>query len=145
MNIDRYMDLNQLAERMGDTATESEARTLRDLLIEAGHEGSDTSEIAEAEWAQHLCQAVEIAHAEVLEAYTLNDQGSAMLADWVRGAAKHPENQNLDAWATEAEDAANNASQDESIIVEMRGFMTNSGKPETLTLPRTAFDQSRSA
>ena len=46
----------------------------------------------------------------------------------------------MSAWATEAEDVANNASQEESIVIEMRGFMTASGRPETLTLPRAAFD-----
>ena len=61
MNITSNMDLNQLAERMGNTATQTEAEAMRDLLVEAGHEGRDTSEIAESEWAQHLCQAVEMA------------------------------------------------------------------------------------
>ena len=76
---------------------------------------------------------------EATPAYVLNESGSRLLADWVRSVAKNPADQNMDAWATEAEDVANNAGPDESIIVEMRGFMTASGRPETLTLPRAAF------
>ena len=140
MIITSNMNLAQLAERMGDTATEQEARVMRDLLCEAGHEGRDTSEIAESEWFQHLGRAVEMMRAEVLEVHVLNAEGASLLAVWVRSIAKNPADQNMEAWATEAEDVANNAGPDESIIIEMRGFMTASGRPETLTLPRTAFD-----
>lgn len=99
------------------------------LLIGIGE--AESPEDAAQQWA---------GEAEVLQAYALNKEGSALLAEWVQSTAKHPERHNLDAWATEAEDAANNAAQDESIVIEMRGFTTASGRPETLTLPRTAFD-----
>lgn len=113
-----YAYVNEAGPGVGDS-----------LLI--GNGEVDGPEDAAQQWA---------GDAEVLQVYTLNKEGAALLADWVRSTAKRPEVQNIDAWATEAEDAANNAGPDESIIIEMRGFMTASGRPETLTLPRTAFD-----
>lgn len=99
------------------------------LLIDNGE--ADSPEDAAQQWA---------GDAESFPCHTLNSSGAALLADWVRSVAKNPANQNMSAWATEAEDVANNASQEESIVIEMRGFMTASGRPETLTLPRAAFD-----
>ena len=61
MRITPDMSLEQLAERMGDTATEQEARVMRDLLCEAGHE--DTSDVSEGKWCQYLCHAVEASRA----------------------------------------------------------------------------------
>lgn len=99
------------------------------LLIDNGE--ADSPEDAAQQWA---------GDAESFPCHTLNSSGAALLADWVRSVAKHPEVQKMDAWAAEAEDAANSAGPDESIIVEMRGFMTASGRPETVTLPRSAFN-----
>lgn len=113
-----YAYVNEMSPGVGDS-----------LLI--GNGEADSPEDAAQQWA------------EALEVYTLNQEGAKLLADWVRNVAKHPDDHNMDAWATKAEDAVNNAGQDESIIVEMRGFMTASGRPETLTLPRTAFDLSK--
>lgn len=80
---------------------------------------------------------------DLLEAYVLNENGSGLLADWVRSVAKNPADQSMAAWATEAEDVVNNAGPDGSIVIEMRGFMTASGRPETLTLPRAAFSPTK--
>lgn len=63
MIITSHMNLTQLGELMGDTATLDEARAMRDLLVEAGHTGRHTSQVAKAEWGQHLCHAVELARA----------------------------------------------------------------------------------
>lgn len=61
MNINTTMSLCQLADLMGDTATEAEAEAMRDLLVESGHD--DTNNIGESEWCQYLCQSVEVARA----------------------------------------------------------------------------------
>lgn len=86
MIITSNMNLAQLAERMGNTATETEAEAMRDLLVEAGHEGRDTSEIAESEWFQHLGRAVEMARDE--EAQALGFENAAACAEhqkWLKG------------------------------------------------------------
>lgn len=113
-----YAYVNEMSPGVGDS-----------LLI--GNGEADSPEDAAQQWA------------EALKVYTLNQEGAKLLADWVRNVAMRPDDHNMDAWAAKAEDAVNNAGQDESIIVEMRGFMTASGRPETLTLPRTAFDLSK--
>jgi len=61
------------------------------------------------------------------------------IAQWVNSVALRPEIQDLDAWVIEAEDVANNAMENEDIVIEMRGFATSSGRPETLTLRRNEF------
>ena len=61
------------------------------------------------------------------------------IAQWLNSVALNPEIQNLDAWVIEAEDVANNATENEDIVIEMRGFATSSGRPETLTLKRNEF------
>jgi hypothetical protein len=53
MIIDGNMNLDQLAERMGDVATKEDARAMRGILIEQGHWNKDTGDIEEAEW--HYC------------------------------------------------------------------------------------------
>ena len=68
----------------------------------------------------------------------VNESGKIAVQSWLGRIAKA--DQNADAWFTDAEDAANNASQGESIIIEMRGFNTISGNPETLTIDDTCFD-----
>ena len=60
MIITDKMNLDQLAERMGD-ATESEALYMREALIGSG-EWNTTEEISSEEWAK-LCEAA-IAKAE---------------------------------------------------------------------------------
>lgn len=62
MQITEHMDIAQLAERMGDTATEAEARAMRELLCK-NHDGMDTSDIGEMQWCQYLCYAVNLARA----------------------------------------------------------------------------------
>ncbi len=52
MQITTIMNLDQLAEHMGDIATADEARAMRDLLVEAGY--NSTSEVPEAEWLTML-------------------------------------------------------------------------------------------
>jgi hypothetical protein len=52
MQITPNMNLDQLAEHMGDCATADEARAMRDLLVEAEYES--TGEVPEAEWLKML-------------------------------------------------------------------------------------------
>ena len=61
MFIDGNIDLAQLAERMGDSATIEEARALRKMLIEEGWWGKDTADIPEAEWLMACETAVRFA------------------------------------------------------------------------------------
>lgn len=86
MNITSNMDLNQLAERMGNTATQTEAEAMRDLLLKAGHEGRDTSEVAEDEWCRHLRQAVEMARNAEAQALGFDDAAAcAEHQEWLKG------------------------------------------------------------
>ena len=55
MQITPTMDLGALAERMGDAATEQDARAMRDALVDAGH--ADTADVPEAEWMTLLSAA----------------------------------------------------------------------------------------
>lgn len=57
MIIAADMNLSDLAERMGDVATEVDARAMRDLLVER-YEGQDTADIPEADWLAMLEEAV---------------------------------------------------------------------------------------
>ena len=78
--------------------------------------------------------------AENLPFRALNQAGRAAVATWVKMTSSEPDRHNLDAWYSDAESAANNATIRESIIIEMRGMHTESGHPETLTIPSDAFD-----
>lgn len=49
MKISSTMNLGELAERMGQTATEDEARAMRDILVDL-RDGEDTAEIEEHDW-----------------------------------------------------------------------------------------------
>jgi hypothetical protein len=70
-----------------------------------------------------------------------NDKTKQFLQDWVNKVAALPERHNVEAWLSAAEQSANNRqSEREDIVIEMRGFATASGKPETLTVELCAFD-----
>lgn len=79
-------------------------------------------------------------NAENLPFRVLNQAGQAAVATWVKMTASEPDRHNLDAWYSDAESAANNATIRESIIIEMRGMHTTGGHPETLDIPAEAFD-----
>ena len=57
MEINSAMNLDHLAERMGDVATREDAEMMRDLLVES-HDGEDTSDLDDAEWMRLLNRAV---------------------------------------------------------------------------------------
>lgn len=63
MLIESTMDLQQLAERMGEPATADEARAMRSLLIAAGYEGKRTEDVPERAWAAALDAAAKTAAA----------------------------------------------------------------------------------
>lgn len=54
MKINPSMNLDDLAERLGTSATEQDASIMRDLLV-ASHDGEDTADISEDEWLR-LCE-----------------------------------------------------------------------------------------
>lgn len=63
------------------------------------------------------------------------------LQSWIDRVAHLPERNDLQEWVSHAECLANNRqSEDESIVVEMRGIATATGRPETLTLDPKDFD-----
>lgn len=63
------------------------------------------------------------------------------LQSWIDKVAQLPERHDLQAWLSQAEESANNRqSENESIVIEMRGIATASGRPETLTLDSSDFD-----
>jgi len=49
MIISRSMDKRELARLMGGSSTEADAATFRDILVESGHCGVDTSYITSTE------------------------------------------------------------------------------------------------
>jgi hypothetical protein len=54
MIIDKNMDVDKLAERMGTDSTLYEAFLMRDLLIERGYAGADTGDIRDEVWEELL-------------------------------------------------------------------------------------------
>ena len=59
MKIASNMNLSDLAERMGDVATESEAAIMRSSLISGGYDGADTADVPVAEWESYLNLTIE--------------------------------------------------------------------------------------
>ena len=58
MKIESTMNLNDLAERMGDEDTDTDiVERMRDLLVDA-HDGEDTADIDSDEWLAMLDQSV---------------------------------------------------------------------------------------
>lgn len=56
MLIAKDMGLGELAERMGPEATETEARAMREMLVE-NFDGQDARDIPEADWFEMLDEA----------------------------------------------------------------------------------------
>ena len=76
--------------------------------------------------------------ADYLPYKVINEKGKKEISEWLSLVAKNE--QNVDAWLTEAENSANNAIPGELIIIEMKGSQTFSGNPETLRLDDECFD-----
>ena len=53
MKISANMDLDRLAELMGDCATAEDALDMREFLVDR-HDGCDTGDIADSEWFRLL-------------------------------------------------------------------------------------------
>jgi hypothetical protein len=60
LTVSASMDLDQLAQHMGDSATIEQARAMRDLLVD-DHLGVDVGDIIEGVWLALLDEACEIA------------------------------------------------------------------------------------
>lgn len=73
---------------------------------------------------------------------TLNDTGVLAVAQFVQRNALERCNggKHINAWFSAAENAANNASDGESIVLEIGRQYSKSGHPETITLQRVYFD-----
>ena len=71
--------------------------------------------------------------------YTINNTGIQTILDFILAQASRP--QSINAWMSEAEQIANDALPGEAIILEMPSRSTISGRPETLQLNFTHFDQ----
>ena len=71
---------------------------------------------------------------EKMEIAVANVKTLEIISQWVSSVAHSPENHNLEAWLTEAENVASDTPENADIVIEMRGFATSSGRPETLTL-----------
>lgn len=57
MKIDQNMNLQELAQRMGDCATEDEAELMRSFLLELPYE--DTEHVPAREWSRMLACVVQ--------------------------------------------------------------------------------------
>lgn len=56
MRVHDHMMLSDLAERMGQSATDPQARRMRDILIREGYAGADTADVPDAEWRGMLAE-----------------------------------------------------------------------------------------
>lgn len=70
----------------------------------------------------------------------INERGYFKVLQWVHSVAHEPAFADPGAFATDAEQSANNAGPGEAVIIEMRGHQTKSRNPETLTLDDDCFD-----
>lgn len=52
MNISKRMNLNHLAEHLGNDATIEDATRMRDALIAAGYDGQSVSDVPETRWLE---------------------------------------------------------------------------------------------
>ena len=85
----------------------------------------------------HACHPMNDPLSEYLPYRVINSQGVALVTQWVNDHAAKP--QNIEAWLTDAEDTANSA-MGESVIIEMRRYVTLSQTTETLRIPADCFD-----
>lgn len=69
----------------------------------------------------------------------LNEAGMTAVADWLMAMAREPANVNIDAWYQQVDRDAGNVGIDSAVIAEMRGYMTITGRPETLRLSPEHF------
>ena len=58
MNISIDMNLAELAERMGGSATINQAREMRECLVYGGFETMDTADVPEKDWLEMLAESV---------------------------------------------------------------------------------------
>lgn len=68
----------------------------------------------------------------------INEEGKNVVKNWLGLISR--DQQNVNAWFSDAENAANNKSQGESVIVEMRCLATITGHAETLRIEDACFD-----
>lgn len=61
MIVDRWMDLGELADRMGYPVSTEEAGCMRDVLMDSGWDGFDTGDIGEPQWIDMMERAVNAA------------------------------------------------------------------------------------
>lgn len=88
-------------------------------------------------------QAREFSRTENLDFYpfaTLNDSGKKRLSMFIRVNALDPDSHNLDAWATDAEKAADDILGGQVSIIEMTGRQTLSRNPATCNFEPEHFD-----
>lgn len=78
--------------------------------------------------------------AESLPFRIINAAGRAAVAQFVNREAAEPERHSLDAWYSEAEQAANDASEGAGYSIEMSQFKTASRTPRVLWLEDEYFD-----
>jgi hypothetical protein len=77
---------------------------------------------------------------ETMKIPTANDYCTDFIQQWIDKVAHLPERHNIDAWKTQAEQAACNALENEDIVIEMRWVATSTLHTETLKIPRECFD-----
>jgi hypothetical protein len=88
-------------------------------------------------------EAMQIIQGDDVESYpylVLNKRGETAVAEWVKDTAAEPENHNIAAWFAEVGNALMNTGLDESCVIEMPRYQTESKNPETLRLGEDCFD-----
>ena len=75
-----------------------------------------------------------------MEIHRLTQAGEALVSSFVNRHAAFPHKHNLAAWFVHAERLADDAEPWESIVLEMPGSMTASGRPETIKIHGSLFD-----
>ena len=78
--------------------------------------------------------------AERMPYMVINEAGKKAVSQFVFDTAWQPAKHSLDSWYSYAEQVANDASEGESIVIEMRSVYTVTRVPCTLRLDAECFD-----
>lgn len=75
-----------------------------------------------------------------MKTYIPNEKCSKLIEKWLFSVSKDPNEQILLGWLNYAWQVKNDASEGESVVIEIKGYASRSGNPESLTIPDDCFD-----
>lgn len=125
MNINTNMNLDHLAEHMGDCATAAAAATMRDLLVGSGY--ATTAEVPETEWEQYCAAAIRTLPHYVVPACPVT-------GEWLGEPATTGENVSPAAWAALRDTDAEHYHTYEHPLRDETGTLTGECETRAITL-----------